>query len=333
MTIKVAINGFGRIGRMVFLASLDDSDVDVVAVNDLCDTKELAYLLKHDSVQGQFCGTVEAKNKAIIVNGRELKVFSEKEPKNLPWKKLGIDVVIESTGRFRKKKEMLQHVKAGAKKVLLSAPPKGDEPVKTIVKGVNEHEIDKKKDILISNASCTTNCLAPMVKVLHDNFKIKKGFITTVHSYTADQKLVDAPHKDPRRGRAAAHNIVPTTTGAAKTVTEVIPELNGKLDGIAVRVPTPAVSLTDFVAIVEKPTTIEEVNKLFKNVAEHHLKGVVQYTEEPLVSSDIIHNSFSCVFDSQFTNIIDGNMIKILGWYDNEWGYSCRMIDLVKLMF
>lgn len=333
MPIKVAINGFGRIGRMVFLAGLEDSEIEFVAVNDLTDNKELAYLLKHDSIQGQFKGEVEAKDSSLIVNSKELKVFSEKDPANLPWGKLGVDVVVESTGIFRKKEDMLKHVDAGAKKVLLSAPPKGDEPVKIIVKGVNEHTINKKKDILLSNASCTTNCLAPMAKVLNDNFKIKKGFLTTVHAYTAGQRLVDAPHKDPRRGRSAALNIVPTTTGAAKAVAEAIPELKGKMDGIAIRVPVAAGSITDFVAEVEKEVTADAVNKLFKNVSEHHLKGVLEYTDEPIVSSDIIHNPHSCIFDSQMTKVIGKNMIKILGWYDNEWGYSCRMIDIIKLMF
>ncbi|MBN2111819.1 type I glyceraldehyde-3-phosphate dehydrogenase [Candidatus Woesearchaeota archaeon] len=333
MPIKVAINGFGRIGRMVFLAGLDDPEIEFVAVNDLTDNKELAYLLKHDSIQGKFNGTVEAKNSSLVVNGKEIKVFAEKDPASLPWGKLKIDVVVESTGIFRKKEDMMKHVQAGAKKVLLSAPPKGDEPVKIIVKGVNEHTIDKKNDVLISNASCTTNCLAPMVKVLNDNFKVKKGFLTTVHAYTADQKLVDSPHKDPRRGRSAAVNIVPTTTGAAKAVAVVIPELKGKMDGIAIRVPVATGSVTDFVAEVEKETSIEEINKLFKNVAKHHLKGIVEYTDEPIVSSDVIHNPHSCIFDSEMTNVIDGKFVKLLGWYDNEWGYSCRMIDIVKLMF
>jgi len=333
MAIKVAINGFGRIGRMVLQAGINDPQIEFVAVNDLTDPNELAYLFKHDSIQGHFNGSVEARENAIVVNGKEIKVFAEKEPKNLPWGELGIDVVVESTGIFRKKDDMLQHVDAGAKKVLLSAPPKGDEPVKIIVKGVNEHTIDKEKDILLSNASCTTNCLAPMVKVLNDNFKVKKGFLTTVHAYTADQRLVDAPHKDPRRGRSAAINIVPTTTGAAKAVAEAIPELKGKMDGIAVRVPVATGSFADFVAELGKKATIEEINKLFRNVSEHHLKGIIQYTEEPLVSSDIIHNPNSCIFDSEMTNVIDGKLVKIGGWYDNEWGYSCRMIDIVKLMF
>ncbi len=333
MSIKVAINGFGRIGRMVFLASLEHPEIEVVAVNDLCDTETLAYLLAHDSVQGRFAGKVEASEGSLIIDGREIKVYAEKEPLNLPWKELGIDVVAESTGVFRKKADLMKHIEAGAKKVLLSAPPKEGEPVKTIVKGVNEQEIDKEDDVILSNASCTTNCLAPMVKVINDNYKVVRALMTTVHSYTADQHLVDSPHKDLRRGRAAALNMVPTTTGAAKTVTEVIPELKGKVDGIAIRVPTPAVSITDLTVEVEKKVTVEEVNTLFKNVSEHHLKGIVQYSEAPLVSTDLLHNPHSCIIDSQMTMVVDGKLIKIFGWYDNEWGYSCRMIDLIKLMF
>jgi len=338
MPIRVAINGFGRIGRMVFLAGIDDSDIEFVAVNDLTSTKELAYLLKHDSIQGHFKGTVEAKDSTLVVNGKEIKVFAEKEPENLPWKDLNIDVVVESTGIFRTNVLASKHITAGAKKVLVSAPCKCEKndagvceiPVKTLVKGVNEHEYNGEN--IVSNASCTTNCLAPMVKVLNDNFKIKRGFLTTVHAYTADQRLVDAPHKDPRRGRSAAINMVPTSTGAAKAVTEVIPELAGKMDGIAVRVPVATGSITDFVCEVEKETSIEKVNKLFKSVAKSHLKGVLEYTEEPIISSDIIHNSHSCLFDSALTNVIEGKFIKILGWYDNEWGYSCRMIDMVKII-
>ncbi len=339
MAIKVAINGFGRIGRMVFLAGLEDPEIEFVAVNDLTDTKELAYLLKHDSIQGQFKGTAEAKDSTIIVNGKEIKVFAEKEPENLPWGELGIDVVIESTGIFRTSELANKHIIAGAKKVLVSSPCKCEKndkgvceiPVKTLVKGVNEHEYNG--ETIVSNASCTTNCLAPMVKVIHDNFKIKRGFLTTIHAYTADQSLVDSPHKkDPRRGRSAAINMVPTSTGAAKATTEVIPELIGKMDGIAVRVPVATGSVTDFVCEVEKEVSIEEVNKMFKDVSKHHLKGVLEYTEEPLVSSDIIHNSHSCVFDSLLTNVIEGKFIKVLGWYDNEWGYSCRMIDIAKLI-
>ena len=332
--VRVAINGFGRIGRMVLRAGINDPDIIWVAVNDLTDPKDLAYLFKYDTTQGIFSGTVEAKPSSLVINGKEIKVISEKDPEKLPWKSLSIDVVVESTGFFTNKKDAMKHIKAGAKKVLVSAPCKcdaGETPVKTVVKGVNENTLTKN-DIIVSNASCTTNCLAPMVKVLHDNFKVKRGLMTTVHSYTADQKLVDAPHKDPRRGRSAAENIVITTTGAAKTVTEVIPDLKGKLDGFALRVPTPTGSFTDFVAETEKPAKAEDINNLFKNVSQYHLKGVVEYNEDPIVSSDIVGNPNSCIFDPSFTKIIDGNFIKIGGWYDNEYGYSVRMVDLLKIM-
>jgi glyceraldehyde 3-phosphate dehydrogenase len=328
--VKVAINGFGRIGRMVFRAGIIDSAVEFVAINDLTDTKTLAHLLKYDSVHGKFEGTVTHKEKSLVVNGKEIPVFAEKDPANLPWKDLNVDVVVESTGIFLSKELAGKHLKAGAKKVLLSAPAKEDD-VKTIVKGVNEHTYDKKTDHIISNASCTTNCLAPMVKVLHDNFGVEKGFMTTVHAYTADQRLVDAPHKDLRRARTAASNIVPTTTGAAIAVAQVIPELKGKLDGIAIRVPVPDGSITDFVCILKKPATKEQINELFKNVAIYHLKGVLEYTEDPIVGIDIVHNPHSVIFDAALTNV-NGSMVKIVGWYDNEWGYSCRMIDVLKMM-
>jgi len=329
--IKVAINGFGRIGRMVFKAGLKDKDIDFVAVNDLADTDSLAYLFKHDSVHGRFKGEVEAGKGKLTVDGKEIMVCSERDPENLPWAKLKIDVVIESTGFFRTKELASKHIKAGAKKVLVSAPCKGEDKVKTIVKGVNEHDI-KPEDTIISNASCTTNCLAPVVKVLNDNFGIESGFLTTIHSYTADQHLVDAPHKDFRRGRSAAVNIVPTTTGAAKAVAETIPELKGKMNGISIRVPTPDGSVSDFVCKLKKKTTKEDINKLFKDVANDHLKGVLEYSEEALVSTDIIGNNHSSIFDSLMTDVIDGDMVKVLAWYDNEWGYSCRMIDIAKLM-
>ncbi|MBU0536301.1 MAG: type I glyceraldehyde-3-phosphate dehydrogenase [Nanoarchaeota archaeon] len=329
--VKVAINGFGRIGRMVFKAGLKDPAIDFVGLNDLTDTKTLAYLLKYDSVHGKFDGTVEAKEGGLIVNGKEIKVFAEKDPEKLPWGKLGVDVVVESTGFFTNRPAIMKHIKAGAKKVLLSAPAKGEEKIKTIVRGVNEHDI-KPDDLILSNASCTTNCLAPMVKVLNDNFGVERGFLTTVHSYTADQRLVDAPHKDLRRARSAAINMVPTTTGAAKAVAEVIPELKGKMNGISVRVPTPDGSFTDFVCVLKKDATKEQINELFRNVANHHLKGVLEYTEDPIVSSDIVGNNHSCIFDAGITDVIEGKFVKICGWYDNEWGYSCRMIDIVKLM-
>ncbi|MBW2992441.1 type I glyceraldehyde-3-phosphate dehydrogenase [Candidatus Woesearchaeota archaeon] len=333
--VKVAINGFGRIGRMVLRAGIDDKDIEWVAVNDLTDTKELAYLFRYDTTQGNFIGTIEAKDDTLVINGKSIKVLSEKDPEKLPWKDLGIDVVIESTGFFTKKADASKHLTAGAKKVIVSAPckcEKGESPIKTVVIGVNEQTLTKE-DTIVSNASCTTNCLAPMVKVLNDNFKIKKGFMTTVHAYTADQKLVDAPHKkDPRRGRSAAANIVPTSTGAAKAIGEVIPDLNKKMDGIAIRVPTPTGSFTDVVVEVEKDASTEEINKLFRSVSENELKGILEYTEDPIVSSDIISNTYSCIFDSALTKVIDKNLVKVGGWYDNEFGYSVRMVDLLKIM-
>ena len=333
MTIKVAINGFGRIGRMILRAGLGDPEIEWVAINDLTDNKTLAHLFKYDSAQGTFNGTAEATDSELIINGKKLKALAEKDPSKLPWKKLGIDVVIESTGFFATRKGASLHLKAGAKKVLVSAPckcDKGEEPVKTLVMGVNENFY--KGENIVSNASCTTNCTAPMVKVLNDNFKVKRGFLTTVHAYTADQRLVDAPHRDLRRARAAAVNIVPTTTGAAKSVAETIPELKGKLDGVAIRVPVPTGSVTDFVCELEKNATKEEINRLFKSVSEHELKGVLQYSELPLVSSDIVGNPHSVIFDAMSTNVIDGKLVKVLGWYDNEYGYSCRMIDMLKIM-
>jgi glyceraldehyde 3-phosphate dehydrogenase len=330
MMIRVAINGFGRIGRQVLQAGILDPNIEWVAVNDLTDTATLAYLLKYDSVHGKSKYPVEAKPDGLIVGGKFIKVFSEKDPEKLPWKDLNIDVVVESTGIYTDRDGASKHLKAGAKKVLISAPAKGVDI--TLVKGVNEHTYDKAKHHIISNASCTTNCLAPMVKVLNDNFGIVHGFMTTAHAYTADQRLVDAPHKDLRRARTAAVSIVPTTTGAAKTVAEVIPELKGKLDGLALRVPVPDGSVTDFVCVLRKPVTIESVNTLFKNVAGYHLKGILEYCDEPIVSADIIHNSHSVVFDALSTMVIDGTLLKVVGWYDNEWGYSNRMIDVIKIL-
>ena len=328
--VKVAINGFGRIGRQVFQAGHDDSEIDFVAFNDLTDTKTLAHLLKYDSVHGKFKGTVEAKDDGLVVNGKFIKVFAERDPVNLPWKEMGVDVVIESTGFFRDREGASKHLEAGAKKVLISAP--GKEVDITIVKGVNEHDYDKEKHHIVSNASCTTNCLAPLVKVLNDNLGIEHGFLTTVHAYTADQKIVDGPHKDLRRARSAAVNIVPTTTGAAKAVTQVIPELKGKMDGIAMRVPVPDGSIIDFVCHIKKDTTKEEINALMKKVAENELKGVLEYTEDPIVSTDIVHNPHSSIFDAQMTNVLEGKFVKIVSWYDNEWGYSNRLIDVIKFL-
>ncbi|MGV8086371.1 MAG: type I glyceraldehyde-3-phosphate dehydrogenase [Candidatus Woesearchaeota archaeon] len=328
--IRVAINGFGRIGRQVLQAGILDPNIEWVAVNDLTDTKTLAHLLKYDSVHGKSKYPVEAKSDGIIVNGKFIKVLSEKDASKLPWKELQIDVVVESTGFYTDREGAEKHLIAGAKKVLISAPAKGVDI--TIVKGVNEHEYNKNKHHIISNASCTTNCLAPLVKVLNDNFGIIHGFMTTVHAFTADQKIVDAPHKDLRRARTAAVSIVPTTTGAAKTVGEVIPELKGKLDGVALRVPVPDGSVTDFVCVLKKHTTIEEINALFKNVSEHHLKDILEYCDDPIVSADIIHNNHSVIFDSLSTMVIDGTFVKIIGWYDNEWGYSNRMVDVIKIV-
>ena len=329
--VRVAINGFGRIGRMVFRAGFKDRKIQFVAFNDLTDNKTLAHLLKYDSVHGRFPGKVEYDDKNIIVDGKKIRVFAEKDPKNLPWKDLKVDIVVESTGFFLTRELASIHLQAGAKKVLLSAPAK-DANIKTIVLGVNEKIYDRKNDTIISNASCTTNCLAPVVKVLNDNFGIKRGFMTTVHGYTADQRLVDAPHKDLRRARSAAINIIPTTTGAAKTVGKVIVELDGKLDGISLRVPIADSSVTDFVCELEREATAEDINKVFKNAANKELKGILEYSEDPLVSTDLIGNPASSIFDALSTIVMEGNFVKVLSWYDNEWGYSCRMIDLLKMM-
>ena len=324
---NVAINGFGRIGRLVFRELFGKKDFQIVAINDLMDTKTLAHLLKRDSVHGTFEQNIEAGKNCIIVNGTNIKVLSEKEPENLPWNDLNVDFVVESTGIFRTKEEASKHLQAGARKVLISAPAKGDVDA-TIVLGVN-HETLTKEDKIISNASCTTNCLAPVMKVITDNFDVKSAFMTTIHSYTMDQRLLDYPHKDLRRARAAALNIVPTTTGAASATGKVIPILKGKIDGMAVRVPTPNASLVDVSIIVERETSKEEINILMKNASETYLKDILEYSEEPLVSTDIIGNPASSIFDSQVT-MVNNRMIKLLSWYDNEWGYSCRIVDLIK---
>ncbi|HLP79978.1 MAG TPA: type I glyceraldehyde-3-phosphate dehydrogenase [Acidobacteriota bacterium] len=328
--IRVAINGFGRIGRMVFRAMLNDPQIEVVAINDLTDTKTLAHLLKYDSVHRKLDAAISCSPTTLSVNGKEIKVFAQRDPLQLPWKQLDIDVVVESTGRFTKRVDASKHLQAGAKKILISAPS-SDADI-TIVKGVNEHMYIKDKHHIVNNASCTTNCLAPIVKVLEDNYGIVHGFMTTVHSYTADQNLVDAPHSDLRRARSAALNLVPTTTGAAKAVAEVIPALKGKLDGISIRVPTPDGSFTDFVCVLKKAVTKDQVNWLFSEVAKYHLKGIIEYSDEPLVSVDIIHNAASSIFDAGCTNVIDGTLLKIGAWYDNEWGYSNRMVDVIKVM-
>ncbi|MEO9965098.1 MAG: type I glyceraldehyde-3-phosphate dehydrogenase [Reichenbachiella sp.] len=323
--IKVAINGFGRIGRLAFKALLKKENVEVVAINDLTDTKTLAHLLKYDSTQGKFDGTVEAAADGIIVNGKKISITAERVPADLPWKALGIDVVLESTGRFVDEAGASQHLTAGARKVVISAPAKGNIP--TVVLGVNE-DILTGDETIMSNASCTTNCLAPIAKVLHDSFGLEQGFITTIHAYTADQNLQDGPHADLRRSRAAAINMVPTSTGAAKAVGLVLPELNGKLDGNSMRVPTPTGSITDLVATLSREVTVEEVNAAMKAAAEGPMKGILKYTEDPIVSSDIVGDPHSSIFDAGITSA-NGKMVKVASWYDNEAGYSNRAADLI----
>jgi glyceraldehyde 3-phosphate dehydrogenase len=327
MAITVGLNGFGRIGRLVLRRMIQDGGFNVVGINDITDAKTLAYLFKYDSVHGVFPGAVSHDADGIIVDGRKFKVMAEKDPSKLPWKDLGAAIVIEGTGVFTSREKLSMHLAAGAKKVLLTAPAK-DEIDATIVVGVNDNLL-KGTETLISNASCTTNCLAPMVKVLHSEFGLDHGFMTTVHSYTNDQRVLDLPHKDLRRARAAGLSIIPTTTGAARTVGKVIPELKGKLDGFSLRVPTPDGSITDFVAILKRPITKEEVNAAMKKAAEGSMKGILQYTEDEIVSSDIIGNDHSCIFDSKLTMAM-GSTVKVFGWYDNEWGFSCRVIDLLK---
>lgn len=327
MAVKVGINGFGRIGRMVLRVAMKTGIIEIVGINDLTDAKTLAHLFKYDSTQGKFDGTIEAKESAIVVNGKEIPITAIKSPADLPWKDYGVEVVVESTGVFRKKEQCLDHVKAGAKKVLLTVPPK-DEIDNMIVLGVNDDAL-KPEDIVVSNASCTTNCLAPMVKVLNDNFGIVKGLMTTIHSYTNDQSILDLPHSDLRRARSAAVSMIPTTTGAAKAVGKVIPELNGKLNGMAIRVPTPDGSLTDFVVELKNEATAEDINAAMKKAAEGDLKGILFYSEEPLVSVDIIGNPYSCIFDALST-MVTGNLAKVIGWYDNEWGYANRVVELVE---
>jgi len=328
--IKLAINGFGRIGRNVFKIALKNSNIEIVGINDLTDAKTLAHLLKYDSVHGKFDGTVTAKADAIVVNGQEIKIYAVRNPKELPWGTLGVDVVIESTGVFTSATSdrggYLDHIQAGAKKVILTVP--ANDTIQTIVLGVNEHDI-KPEIQAYSNASCTTNCLAPLAKVLHEEFGIEQGFMTTTHAYTNDQQILDLPHKDLRRARAAALSIIPTTTGAARAVSLVIPELKGKMDGNAMRVPVPDGSVVDRVAVLKKPATKEEINAAVKKAAEGPLKGILAYTEDPIVSCDIIGDPHSSIFDALST-MANGNMVKVMSWYDNEWGYSNRVVDLVQ---
>ncbi|MDR0790366.1 MAG: type I glyceraldehyde-3-phosphate dehydrogenase [Bacteroidales bacterium] len=328
--VKIAINGFGRIGRVTFRNIQKKNNVEVVAINDLTDAKTLAHLLKYDSVHGRFDGSVEADGEFLVVNGKRIKVYAERDPENLPWKELGVDIVVESTGIFRSKDKMSKHIKAGAKKVILTVPAdKAEDVDATVVLGVNQ-DVLTKDTIYVSNASCTTNCLAPIVKVLNDKFGVKRGLMNTVHSYTNDQQILDLPHKDLRRARAAAVSIIPTSTGAAKAVGLVIPELKGKLDGMSMRVPTPDGSVVDLTAELAREVTKEEINAAMKEASETYLKGILEYVEDPIVSCDIIGNPYSSIFDSKLTMVLMGNMVKVVSWYDNENGYSNRVCDLVE---
>ena len=330
MAVKVGINGFGRIGRSYLRIALKSRKVNVVAVNDLTDAKTLAHLFKYDSVHGTYPGKVSHTDDSIIINGKKIKVLSVANPAKLPWKKLGVKVVLESTGLFRDRKNAEKHLKSGAAKVIISAPAK--DPDITIVLGVNNEMYNKKKHRIISNASCTTNCLAPVVKVLHDNFGIEKGLMTTIHAFTTDQRLLDLPHKDLRRARAASLSMIPTTTGAASAVTLVIPELKGKLDGMAIRVPTPNVSVVDFTAQTRKGVSMEKVNRAVQKASRGKLRKIVQYSDEPLVSSDYNHSTYSAIFDALSTKVLDENLVKVIAWYDNEWGYANRLFDLTEFI-
>jgi len=328
MAVKVGINGFGRIGRNFFRAAYKDPSLRIVAVNDITDAKTLAHLLKYDSVHGPFEAAVEVKENAIVVNGKEVQVLACKDAADLPWGKLGVEIVIESTGRYTDREGAGKHLAAGAKRVIISAPAKGEDG--TFVMGVNEKTFDPAKHFILSNASCTTNCLAPVAKVLLDTFGIERGLMTTIHAYTNDQKILDLPHKDLRRARAAGVSMIPTTTGAAKAVSLVIPELKGKLDGMAIRVPTPNVSVVDLTAELSMSTTAEEVNAAMKKASEGPMKGILRFVDEPLVSIDFNHDPASSSFDALSTKVLGGKMVKVLSWYDNEWGYSCRLVDLAK---
>ncbi|MGB9710385.1 MAG: type I glyceraldehyde-3-phosphate dehydrogenase [Thermodesulfovibrio sp.] len=327
MALKVAINGFGRIGRLFFRASYGYPEIEIVAINDLTDAYTLAHLLQYDSVHGKFKGTVKAQGNNIVVDERQIQVFAETDPQKLPWQDLNIDVVIESTGRFTDRAGASKHLQAGAKWVIITAPAKEEDI--TVVMGVNHYLLDPSQHKIISNASCTTNCLAPVAKVLHEHFGIERGFATTVHAYTNDQRILDLPHKDLRRARAAAVSIIPTTTGAARAVGKVFPELKGKLDGMAVRVPTPNVSMVDFVAQLSKEVTESDINEALKKASQEHLKGIIMYIEEPLVSVDFNHSPYSSIVDGLLTKVLEGKLAKVISWYDNEYGYSCRVRDLV----
>lgn len=331
MSVKVAINGFGRIGRNVFRIAVTRPDIDVVAINDMFSPEQLAILLKYDSIYGRYDGTINTTQNGMSVDGSNIQILKEKDPSKLPWRDLGVDLVIESTGVFRKKDQIAMHLTAGAKKAILTVPAK-DEIDRTIVLGVND-EMLRPEDKIVSNASCTTNCLAPITKVLHDNFKIVRGLMTTVHAYTNDQRILDLAHSDPRRARAAAMNIIPTTTGAAKAIGKVIPELKGRLDGMAMRIPVPIGSIVDLVAEVERDATGEEVNTAMQKAASGSMKGILEYCTDPIVSSDVIRNPHSSIFDSLSTMVIDGHLVKLVSWYDNEWGYSNRVVDLIGKLF
>jgi glyceraldehyde 3-phosphate dehydrogenase len=330
MPIKVGINGFGRIGRNVVRAGLHNPEVEFVAANDLTDTKTLAHLFKYDSILGTLKEDVRAEGDYVVADGRKIRIFAIKDPAEIDWPSLGVQVVVESTGRFTDGKDAAKHLRGSVKKVIISAPAKGEDI--TIVLGVNDKAYDPKKHNVISNASCTTNCLAPLVKVLNDSFGVEKGSMTTIHSYTNDQNVLDFPHKDLRRARAAALNMIPTSTGAAKAIGLVLPELNGRLDGFSMRVPTPDVSVVDFVGVLKRKATTAEVNTALKSAAEGPLKGILAYTEDPVVSSDLLHNPNSSIVDAELTKVLDGNLAKVVSWYDNEWGYSNRIVDLIAFL-
>jgi glyceraldehyde 3-phosphate dehydrogenase len=331
MAIKVAINGFGRIGRLLYRAAIErNANIDLVAINDITDAKTLAHLLKYDSVHGRFNADVQVKDNSMIVNGKELKVLMQRDPAMLPWKDLDVYLAVESTGLFTDREQASKHLHAGAKKVLISAP--ATNPDITIVLGVNEDKYDPNNHNILSNASCTTNCVVPVVKILHENFGMKSGVMTTSHAYTNDQRIQDLVHKDLRRARAGAINIIPTTTGAARASALVFPELKGRIDGIALRIPVPNVSIVDLTAVLEKDVTKEEVNAAFKKATDGPLKGIMDYTEDPIVSTDINHNTYSAVIDGLSTMVVAGNLVKVLAWYDNEWGFSCRMVELLELV-
>lgn len=330
MGISVGINGFGRIGRHVFKIAFEKGDIEIKAINDITSAQTLAHLLKYDSIYGRYTKSVKVEGEAIIVDGKKIKISAERDPKNLPWKELGVDVVIESTGVFRKREQVMWHVEAGAKKVILTVPAK-DKVDNTIVLGVNDDAL-RTEDVVVSNASCTTNCLAPIVKVLNDTFGVEQGLMTTIHSYTNDQRILDLPHSDLRRARAAALSMIPTTTGAAKAVGLVIPELVGKLNGMAIRVPTPTGSLVDLVVQLKKDASVEEINAAMKKAAEGQMKGILAYCDEPIVSADVIADTHSSIFDALSTMKLGSGLVKVLSWYDNEWGYSSRVVDLIGLI-